>query len=312
MANTPNQAPLVTTPITGKNTTSEMNPLDTGSSFLTETSSSQKSEDMLYNDFFQENDKGEITLGVKKERSGLEIIVNILEYVTILVVIIGITSALHVFVRSSKNVSFLESYPFLCPYLHYDINAPAEEKWCKNISAIENEYIEKNNTLNEYILSALTEYIPIKVSSSILDTSPEKQFIIKTYNSKPHINNVLEAFEKVKMNAQKFNPTAPGEPNIKCSGITVVDGNILSTQCTVYGGDIGSDNTNLSIGSARIEALDFIEKIAATTKSSLILYNYPTTLSIEIIGDKNSLTPWFTTRTTIPIQVGYVPLIEKL
>jgi hypothetical protein len=278
---------------------------------LTETPSSQKSEDTLYNDFFQENSNGEITLGAKKERSGLEVIVNILEYTTILVVIIGILSGLHVFIRSSQNGSFLENYPFLCPYLHYDINAPAEEKWCKNIGTIEKEYIEKNTNLEENILAALTEYIPIKVSSSILDASPEKRFVISTYNSKPHVNNVLEAFEKVKMNTQKVNSQSANEPNIKCSGITVVEWNILSTQCIIYGGDIGSDNTNLGIGSARIEALDFMEKLADTTKSSLILYNYPTILNIESIAEKDSPTAGFTTRTTVPIQVGYVPLIEK-
>ncbi len=105
--------------------------------------------------------------------------------------------------------------------------------------------MEKNTNLEENILAALTEYIPIKVSSSILDASPEKRFIISTYNSKPHVNNVLEAFEKVKMNTQKVSSQSANEPNIKCSGITVVEGNILSTQCIIYGGDIGSDNTNL-------------------------------------------------------------------
>lgn len=46
-----------------------------------------------------------------------------------------------------------------------------------------------------------------------------------------------------------------------------------------------------------------MEKLADTTKSSLILYNYPTTLSMETISDKNSTVSGFTTRTTLPIQV---------
>ncbi len=128
MSDTPNPVPGTDALTHEAPLSSQASPLDSGSNFLTETPNSQKSEDTLYNDFFQENSNGEITLGAKKERSGLEVIVNILEYATILVVIIGILSGLHVFIRSSQNGSFLENYPFLCPYLHYDISAPAEEK----------------------------------------------------------------------------------------------------------------------------------------------------------------------------------------
>lgn len=61
----------------------------TGSSFINE-SSTTKSEDSLYNDFFQENGNEEMTLSAKKERSGLEVLVNILEYITMLVVVTGV------------------------------------------------------------------------------------------------------------------------------------------------------------------------------------------------------------------------------
>lgn len=69
MADTPNLVPLVDTPIVEPTPPSQTNPLDAGSGFLSETPNSQKSEDTLYNDFFQENGSGEITLGAKKERS---------------------------------------------------------------------------------------------------------------------------------------------------------------------------------------------------------------------------------------------------
>ncbi len=62
----------------------------TGSSFLNESSAAAKSEDSLYNDFFQENGNEEMTLSAKKERSGLEVLVNVLEYVTMLVVVSGV------------------------------------------------------------------------------------------------------------------------------------------------------------------------------------------------------------------------------
>ncbi len=99
--------------------------------------------------------------------------------------------------------------------MHYDIEAPESEKLCKNIGVIQKEYAEKLTILQENIITDLTEYIPIKVSVSILDASPEKDFILRTYESKPHVNNVLEAFEKVKAGSQSANE------NIECTGLTV-------------------------------------------------------------------------------------------
>jgi hypothetical protein len=103
MADTPTTTPiddatnLVSTIITPPGTE------DPGSSFLAETPVAQKSEDTLYNDFFQENGNEEMMLGAKKERSGLELLVSILEYAVILIVIIGVLFAVHVSIRSNKG-----------------------------------------------------------------------------------------------------------------------------------------------------------------------------------------------------------------
>lgn len=70
-------------------------------------------------------------------------------------------------------------------------------------------------------------------------------------------------------------------------------------------------NTNGQLGSSRIEALDFLEKLADTTRSSLVLNNYTTSLSIENINDKEAETTGYNTRTTIPINVRYIPLTVK-
>ncbi len=296
------------------NTTSPISsssPPSSVSNFLAETPAPQKSEDTLYNDFFQENSNGEITIGAKKERSGLELLVTVLEYTAILFVIIGVLGAIHVFIRTMNNTEFFKSYTFICPYLQYDINIPDEDKWCNSISTTINTYTEKNKILEENIITALTDYIPIKVSSSILDASPEKNFIISAYNTKPHVNEVLEAFENIKTKVQKSSPDPTLDSNIKCNGISVTQWNILSTQCVVYGGAIWSSNTNGEIGSARIEAINFMEKLGNTAESSLLLSAFPTTLTIETIWEKDSLNPGFKTRTTLPIQVTYVPLIEK-
>lgn len=60
-----------------------------GSNFLDATgiaSETIQAKDVLYNDFFQENSNGEITIGSKKERSGLEIVVSVMQYITIFIV----------------------------------------------------------------------------------------------------------------------------------------------------------------------------------------------------------------------------------
>lgn len=274
------------------------------SAFLNEAPNSAKSEDMLYNDFFQENSHGEVLTSANRERSELEIIVSILRYVTIFVVILGILAGIHVFVRSTKSGSFLENYTFLCPYLHYDIHTPDDyDKWCKNIEIIWSDYKEKERILEENIINSLATYIPIKVSSSLLDASPERKFILNTFANKPNVKNVIEAFDIVKAASQK-------NGNINCVGISITNGNVLSTQCEIYGGDIGDSDINWGIASSRIQALRFIENLTDTIKYSLILDAQPTSMSIE------KLPKWdpsgFSTRTTLPIQVRYIPLIKKL
>ena len=284
------------------------------SSFLTGTSWSTssvgetpKATENLYNDFFQEQSSGEMVLWGKKERSGLEIISWILQYITIFVVVVGVLFALHVYVRSSQSGGFLENYSFVCPYLNYDITtAPGETNGCKNVSTIQKEYVERQNTLQDNIITGLTEYIPIKVSASILDASPEKKFIIDTFDNKPRVNEVLEAFGRVKLSSQ-----AGG--NIECTGLTVTNWSSLSTQCTIYGWAIWDSDSNGQIGSARIQALRFIENISDTSKSSLILENQPTSLGIEKLVNKDpTANNGFQTRTTVPIQVRYVPLVQKI
>lgn len=304
MADTPTPISPVDTPAASPSAWSNF--LDATSNAI-KPEKSIKSEDVLYNDFFQENSNGDITIWNKKQRSGLEIVVSVMQYVTIFVVVVVVLSWIHTFVRSSQSGSFFENYSFFCPYLSYDIDAPSSEKWCKNIDVIQKEYSEKQKNLQESIVDALTEYIPIKVSSSILDASPEKKFIIDTYDNKPHVNIVLEAFERVKANSQSANGK-----NINCTGLTVTDWINLSTQCSVYGGSIGNNDTNGQIGSARIQALRFIENLADTNKSSLILDTQPTSLGIEIIPTKEAQILGFATRTLLPIQVRYVPLVQKI
>lgn len=280
--------------------------IESGSNFLGKKPEPANTEDILYNDFFQESSNGEVMIGSKVTRSSLEVLVSIAQYITIFVVLIWIFWAAHVFVRSIDNASFLENYPFLCPYLNYDLINDANEKWCKNVGAINKEYTEKKSTLENNIIAALTEYIPIKVSASILDASPEKKFIITTYDNKPNITKVIEALQKVIDESQYVL-----WDNISCNGISIRNGYQLSTQCTILGWDIGNSDINGQIGSSRIEALKFIDKLSNTSKYSLILENRPTSLTYEKLAQKEAEKLGFSTRTIVPVQVTYVPLIQK-
>jgi hypothetical protein len=64
--------------------------------------------------------------------------------------------------------------------------------------------------------------------------------------------------------------------------------------------------------SARIQALQFVENLANTSKSSLIMENPPISLSIEKLGKSEQEATGFMTRTNLPIQVRYLPVNKKL
>ena len=95
---------------------------------------------------------------------------------------------------------------------------------------ITTEYEKKSKDLQTEIVRYLTEYIPIKVSQNIMDASPERKFIINTYDNKIRLNEIIDKFEEEKKKAQYS-----GGDNIECSGITVTDRDKVATQCTIYG-----------------------------------------------------------------------------
>jgi hypothetical protein len=133
------------------------------------------------------------------------------------------------------------------------------------------EYEKKEQELQDEIINYLTEYIPIKVSQNIMDASPERKFIFDTYDNKIYVDKIMDRFEVEKKAAQYV-----GGDNIECNGITITERNKVSTQCTIYGGDIGDDDENRKLGSARIEAMRFIDRISNTANSQFILINPPT------------------------------------
>lgn len=272
-------------------------------SFLSSNNQEQESSN-AYGDFFQETSDGNISIGPKAKKSGIEVLTDVLGYVVSVAVISTILLSLHVFMRTREESWFAENYQFLCPYLNYWVHD--EEAGCKTMTSISQEYEKKSAELKENILNGLSEYIPIKISKNIIEASPEKRFIIDTYNTKIHPDAVINQFLAALKRAQ-----FSGEKNVECNGINIQDGDTISTQCTIYGGSIGDDDANRKLWSARIETLRFTDAIGNTIESHFILMNPPTTLSVEKIDGISGISPTFKTRVTIPLQLKYVPVEQK-
>lgn len=188
--------------------------------------------------------------------------------------------------------------------MSYGVNLDTETRGCSTITTIGNIYAEKQKQLQEDILKKLNEYIPIKITRNLMANSKEKLFVIDMHDKKVRVDTIMNQFQNV-MNTSQYMVN-----NIQCTGISIDADGVLTTQCTIDGKDIGADNTNGGLGSSRIEALDFIEALNDTTKSHFILLNPPTTLSSDKINETEG-NKIFSTRTTLPIQVRYVPFDEK-
>ncbi len=114
---------------------------------------------------------------------------------------------------------------------------------------------------------------------------------------------MIAKFDQVRKTSE-----SSGLDNITCNGISITGDGKISTQCTIYGADIGTDDDQGKLGSARIEALRFLDNISGTNTSGFILLNPPSSLSIE---KTDETTPTFQTRTTVAIQAQYVDFTQK-
>ena len=288
--------PTETTPATTDTAVSE--------SFLKTTSSAADGANP-YGDFFQETSDGNISIGAKVKKSGLELGTDILGYVVPLAIVVAVIGVIHVFIRTQETNTFAENYNFICPYLNIGITAA--DKSCKTLTMLQKEYNDRLLRIQEEIVTGLTEYIPIKISKNIIDASPEKAFILSTFENKVHVDDIIKQFEKMRTGSEYRE-----SPNIECNGISITGGDTLSTQCSVYGGRIGADDDNNRLGSARIEALAFIDEIANTARSQFILLNPPSSLNVEILKPgEDTKSILFETKTTLQLQIRYVPFNQK-
>jgi hypothetical protein len=266
--------------------------------------------DSTYNDFFQETSDGNISVGPKSQKSGIEVFTTILGYILPIVIIGVLAWAFHVYIQKWGGATAIkENYTFLCPYLNYSISDADENYNCDSLEKIGTSYSIRKSELEWNILTQLSEYIPVKLTKNILLTSPERKFAIDTYKKKIHMDEILEKFEEVRTNSKSI---AINTNNIVCNGLSITwEGNI-TTQCTVYGWASWNDDENGKLGSARIEVLRFISNLSDTSKSQFILLNPPTSLSMEKVTSEKGF-DWFDTFSTVSIQAKYVPFntVEK-
>ncbi len=273
--------------------------------FLKWTDKKDKKE-ALYSNFFQKGKDGKITVWQRKSKTLLEFLTQIFAFITPIVALLTIWALVHVLIKWQETNDFAENFPIFCGYL----NSWLKSNWdtdfdCKTVDMVQKEYKEKNKKQDAAIVDVLSFYIPVKVSENLLDTSPEKKFVVNTFKNKSDINAIIQKFKEMTEYSQNS-----GKKHIVCTGINIKDGDTLSTQCNVYGMNMWDDSP---LNSARIEALKFTEFLADTNRSQFILTHPPTTLTTEeyIPGSSDDEFFWYATRTSLPIAVKYIPFTPK-
>lgn len=282
---TPEQVPVVTT---------------TDTNFLNGTETHQK--DALYADLFQQNEDGELVKKQNTKKSPLEIISKILTVVMPILLIGAILGAGYAYVRGQEDNSMAENFPFLCGILTAGIETDDPAYSCQTAMFIQADQEKKYTTLEKNIVEQLSVYLPIKLLSTTLHDRLEVKEAKKIFTNKVNATEIIEQFEKVRKAAQ-----SPNMQNVVCNQMNIQNGNTLTVQCEVYGGNVG-DVDNRALGSSRIEAIRFIEQLSATEMSGFLLETPPTTLSIEDVSKDEKISPIFKTKTTLTLSMKYLSL----
>jgi hypothetical protein len=133
-----------------------------------------------------------IANGAKKE--GVEIKLN--TYQNVFEVLLAISentngkfTILGSYIKFENNIVFakLNNPPKQTELISDDELVAQEEKKREEEDKLEEERLEteRQKILEENIITGLTEYIPIKVSSNIIDASPEKAFAVSPWTKTP-------------------------------------------------------------------------------------------------------------------------------
>lgn len=255
-----------------------------------------------------------IRIGPKSRKPMIEVATNILWVVLIFFLLWLWLVSLDIWFRQQDENVLAAKYSFLCPYIHVWVEK-VESDDCRTTKKIWEMVQADTEVLQKEILTELAEYIPIKVSKNLIDGSPEKAFIEKTYAWKLDYQKIISRFEEI------ITKQSEGyRDKILCDGLQMTELWDLSTQCIVYGGEVWSDGENGRLGSSRLETLKFIDALGRTEMYGFILKNPPSELTAEEIqsgAESTSDVPdeWsvlskdFKTRTAISINLQDIWLI---
>lgn len=282
---TPEQVPVVTT---------------TGTNFLNGTETHQK--DALYADLFQQNEDGELVKKQNTKKSPLEIISKILTVVMPILLIGAILGAGYAYVRGQEDNSMAENFPFLCGILTAGIETDDPAYSCQTAIFIQADQEKKYTTLEKTIVEQLSVYIPLKLLGATLDGRMEVKEVKEIFANKVNAADIIAQFERVKKSAQ-----SPVMQNIFCTQMTITNATTLTVQCDIYGGEIG-ETDGRTLGSSRIEAIRFIERLSVTETSGFLLETPPTVLSIQDVTKDEKWGSYFSTKTSLTLSMNYLSL----
>lgn len=264
-------------------------------------------KDTLYADLFQKNTDGNLVRKNAERRSPLEIVTTIFNFVMPIAVTLAIVGGVHSLIRSQEDNALAENFQFLCGYLHSGINTNDPAYSCQTAKYIYNDIREKTVKLEKDIVEQLFTYIPIKVSiGAAAASSNENSKAKEVYESKVNFNDIVTQFDKIRKTAQ-----SAGLNNIQCQTVSISANNTLTTQCTIFGGEIGANDTR-QLGSSRIETVRFLERLSDTQTSQFILQSPPTTLPVEAIEPGGNIPAIYKTKTTVTISLTYLPLNSQI
>lgn len=198
------------------------------------SSAANQASDSAYSDFFQETSDGQISMGPKAEKSGLEIATTIFGYLVPITILATALLSAHVYLKTLDDTTIVEKYDFICKYINGAVPIDEADKKCKSLPQIETDYQVKITALTEETIKYLNEYLPIKISKNLLATSPEKAFIVKTFQRKLDVRKIMQEFYTA-VDISQWNKAK----NIICTGVSITQAGNVTSQCTVYGMGVG-------------------------------------------------------------------------
>lgn len=273
-------------------------PKDGGKTFINAGSQPDLSTESVFNYM---TDGKEFSRAPKPKENVLgDYIITWLSLINVILFIIAGLTFLDTWLRWQEDNTLVQNYSVFCSYLTRWLEDYPENKNCNTVAMIEKSTDKEKKTLENQIAERLEIYLPIKIQQGSL-FAPEQKLIDTLLKKRMSMLDIMSNFEEMELAANAWNN------NIECTGIQITSKWLLNTRCKIFGERLWQIGETGNIGSARIEAMKFIDILWKPIESHFIVTTPPASLSIETINPNNEEKPWFYTTTFIPLQLQYVP-----